>query len=173
MRVDELGNLLGRSLMKLEIDLRIALGERLDHLWQYIARLRVRRRNRQRAGLLPLELTRKVRDVFYLAQHTPRAVDDFLTGRRDGRETLALAREQLHAQLALELLELLADPRLARIEPLGGCRDVEAAVDDRDQVLELLERHYSIESGSLPGRERKSRFLGRVGGVAPSHITIG
>src|SRR5690606_29784141 len=68
-------------------------------------------------------------------------------------EALALAGEELHAELGLELLQLLADARLARIQPFRGSGDVQPAVDDADQILELLQR----QRDSLGEKSRASR----------------
>ena len=127
--------------MQLEIDARIALAERADHLGQHVSRLGVRRGDRQRTVELGGEVAREARDVADLAQDLARACDYLAARGRDGGEALALAREQLHAELRLELLELLADAGLARIEPLGGGRDVEPAVRNAYEILELFERH--------------------------------
>src|SRR5690606_6875453 len=141
VRADELGDLLRRALVQLQVDARIALAERAHDLGQHVARLRVRRRDRQRAVELGREIAREALNVADLAQDLARAGDDLAAGRRDRGQALALAREQLDAELGLELLQLLADARLAGIQALGGRRDVEAAVDDSDQVFELLQRH--------------------------------
>src|SRR6185503_4051803 len=93
--------------------------------------------------------------------------DDLASGRRDRRQTLALAREELHSELGLELLQLLADPRLAREQTVGRRRDVQAAVGDTHEVLELLECH-----ANEPFRtDEKAASSVRVGGLS-GHITI-
>ena len=51
----------------------------------------------------------------------------------------------LQAQFVLELPDLLADARLRREERFGGVGDVEAVVDDGDEVAELLEVHSEAE----------------------------
>ena len=127
--------------MQLEVDARVALAKRADDLGQDVARLRVRRRDRERAVELGREVAREARDVADLAQDLARARDDLAARRSDRREALALAREQLHPELGLELLELLADAGLARVQALGRGGDVEPAVGDAYEVLELLERH--------------------------------
>ena len=75
-------------------------------------------------------------------------------------EALALAREQLHAELGFELLQLLADAGLARVEPLGRRRDVQAAVRDAYEIFELFERH------AAPAGMKKAASSERVGGLA-------
>ena len=164
---DELGDLLGGALVQLEIDARIALAERADDLGQHVAGLRVRRRDRQRAVELGREIARETRDVADLAQNLARPGDDLAAGRRDRGQALALAREELHAELGLELLQLLADAGLAREQPFGGRRDVQAAVGDADEVLELLQRH----AARSPGDEKAASS--RESAATCGHITIG
>jgi len=127
--------------VQLEVHFRIAGAEGADHLREHVARLRVGRRDRQRAFLLGREIAGEARDVVRFAQNLARPRDNFAAGRGDRGQALALAREQLHAELRLELLQLLADTGLARVETLGGRGDVEPAIDDADQVLELLQSH--------------------------------
>ena len=54
-----------------------------------------------------------------------------------------LATEQLHAELPLDCLDLLAERRLLHPEPLGGPRDV-LLLGDGDKVAELPQVHASI-----------------------------
>jgi hypothetical protein len=49
--------------------------------------------------------------------------------------------EQLKAQFLLEHFQLPADPRLRGVQLLGGGRDVETILVDRDQIAELLKFH--------------------------------
>ncbi len=162
VRAHELDDLLRRSLVQLEIDARIALAERADDLGQHIARLGVSRGDRQRAVELGGEVAREARDVADLAEDLARACDHLAARGRDGGEALALAREQLHAELRLELLELLADAGLARIEPLGGGRDVEPAVRDAYEILELLERHAAPRADEKAASSERVSGLGRL-----------
>jgi len=149
VRADQLGNLFGRALMQIEIDPGINLAEGANNLGQDIAGLRVSRRDRKRAFLLGRQVAREASDVVDLTQNLPGTRDDVAAGRCDRREALALAREKLDAELGLELLQLLADPGLARIKPLGGRRDVQARVDDTDELLELFECHLLITGGAV------------------------
>src|SRR5690606_18225788 len=146
VRADELRDLLGRALVQLEVDARIALAKRSHDLRQDITRLRVRRRDRERAVELGRQVAREALNVADLAQDLARPGDDLAARRRDRGQALALACKQLNAELGLELLQLLADAGLARVEPLGGRRDVEPAVDDADQVFELLQRHLKLRA---------------------------
>ena len=67
-------------------------------LRQHVARLRVRGRDRQRAGVLAAELVGDALQVGDLAQRAPRGGDDDLAGRRQRREALALADEDRAAR---------------------------------------------------------------------------
>ena len=62
----------------------------------------------------------------------------FACGRSDPVQVLAAALEDAHPQLALQQADLLAHPRLAGIERIGGNGDVEIVVPHRDQILQLL-----------------------------------
>src|SRR5690606_35873814 len=168
VRADELGDLLGRALVQLEVDTRIALAERAHDLGQDVARLRMRRRDRKRAVELGRQVAREALDVADLAQNLARPGDDLAARRGDRREALALAREQLYAELRLELFQLFADAGLARVKPLGGRRDVEPAVDDADQVFELLQRHLKLRA---PIQDENAAPSAR-GSAARGYITI-
>jgi hypothetical protein len=70
-----------------------------------------------------------------------RARDDLAARGRDRGQALALAREELHPELGFELLQLLTDTGLARVKALGRRGDVQAAIGDSDEVLQLFQRH--------------------------------
>ena len=57
---------------------------------------------------------------------------------------LALAREDLHAQFFFEQLQLLAHTGLRGVQPFRRSRDIQAVVDDGNQVLELLQFHRAF-----------------------------
>lgn len=80
-------------------------------------------------------------------------MDHLEPGGRDGCDAPPLPQEELGAELRLQQLQLLADPGLAREQPIGGGRDVQAAVDDSNEVFELLERH-----GLITGNEDTYRL---------------
>jgi hypothetical protein len=54
---------------------------------------------------------------------------------------LPLRVKELHAEFLFQQFQLLADARLAGIQPLGGCGYVKTAVGNGDQVFELLQSH--------------------------------
>jgi hypothetical protein len=137
----QFGDLLGRALLQLQVDPRVALAELPDDVRQHVARLGVGGGQRQRPLLLPGHVAGEAADVLHFAHDPAGAADHFPAGRGDGRQALALAGEELHAKLLLQQLELLADSRLARIQAVSGGRDVEATVGNGHQVPELLESH--------------------------------
>ena len=121
--------------------LGIARRELAQDLGQHVARLRVRGRDRQRADVLAAELVGDALQVVDLPHRAARGGDhDFARGRQRC-QTLALAHEDREAELVLELADLLADARLRREERFRGVGDVEAVIDDRAQVLQLLQIH--------------------------------
>jgi hypothetical protein len=120
----------------------------------------VRGRDRQRTVLLGGEIAGEAADVLHFAQDLAGARDHFAARRRDRGEALALARKQLHAELGFELLELLGNARLAGIQPLGSRRDVQATVDDSNQILQLFQRQTEP-----PGENQKAASSFRVGGL--------
>ena len=87
------------------------------------------------------EISCNVRD---LAQRPARRRDDDFARRRQRGEPLALAHEHRQPELVLELADLLADAGLRREQRFGRVGHVEAVVDDRAHVLELLQVHRVI-----------------------------
>ena len=88
--------------------------------------------------------SRDALQVVDLAQRAARGGDDVVAGGRQRREALALAHEHAQPELVLELADLLADAGLRRVQRLGGVGHVEAVVDDRAEVFQLLEVHSGI-----------------------------
>ena len=122
----------------------IARRELAQDLGQHVARLRVRGGDRQRAGVLAAKLVGHALEIGDFAQRAPRGGDHDLAGGRERREPLALAHENRHTELVLELTDLLADAGLRRKQRFGGVGHVEAVIDDGAQIFELLEVHGVI-----------------------------
>src|SRR5690606_515459 len=99
---------------------------------------RMRRTPVPRCPLLLAQAVRQAAYRFHFPHDRARPLDDEIAGRRDPVEALALTGEQLNPELLFQELELLADARLRGVEAIGGGRDVEAVVDDRQQVFQLL-----------------------------------
>src|SRR5690242_13149887 len=73
---------------------------------------------------------------------------------RPGELDLSLrALEQLHAQFALELTNLLAQGRLADVQAFGGPSEMQR-VSDGDHVPEMAELHRLSYRKRLNGDER-------------------
>ena len=128
------GDLLGRALVQVQLDVRIALAELADHRRQHIARLRVRRADGQRAAAVALLLVGQALDALDFLEDLLGPLDDPLAGRGDPRQGAALAQEDRKAELVLELFELLADAGLRGMQPFRRRGDVEVVLDDRGEV---------------------------------------
>ena len=129
------------ALVQHQPHLGIARGEGLEHGRQHVAGLRVGGGDRELAFVLAAELLGDALQVGHLGERAARGRDDDLAGRGEPREPLAGAHEHLHAELVLELADLLADARLRRVERFRRLGDVEAVVDDGDEVAQLLQVH--------------------------------
>ena len=57
-----------------------------------------------------------------------------LAGLGDVHHALAVAHQDLHAQLVLELADLLADPGLGGMQGFGGLGQVQPALGDLAEV---------------------------------------
>ncbi len=139
-----LGDLQRVALVQDDLDLRVARREFAQHLRQHVARLRVRGRDRQRAGVLAAEFVGDALQVGDFAQRAARGGDHDLAGRRERRQALALAHEDRQAELVLELPDLLADAGLRREQRFRRHGYVEPVVDHRAEIFDLLEVHGVI-----------------------------
>jgi len=74
-------------------------------------------------------------------QCTARGSDDDFAALGQGGETLALADEDRHAELFLELPDLLADAGLRGKQRIGGHGDIQTVIDDGAQITDLLQVH--------------------------------
>ena len=85
-----------------------------------------------------------VRDVAN-ARHFPKnladLVEDDLPGRRDTRQALAVAREDVDTEFLFEQSDLFADSWLRGEKLRCGRRDVQIVVGDLPDVAKLLEFH--------------------------------
>ena len=130
--------------MQLELDLRIALHEAADHVGQHVARLGVGGGDRQAADRLVGELVAHLLQVVEVAQH---ALGDRQHGPPrlgDRHQALAVAGEDLDAELGLELADLLGHPGLRGKQRIGRFRDIEAATGDFMHVTQLLQVHGDL-----------------------------
>jgi hypothetical protein len=141
--------------LQVDDDCRIAAFQRGNRRRQNEARLRVRRRDRQLAFLVATDVRRDRVHVARLGEDDARAPDHLVAGRGDFVEALALAREQLESELALELFQLFGKTGLGRVDAFGGERDVESGVGNGNEVSELREGHVigpqAVGVGDLRG----------------------
>ncbi|OBQ15096.1 MAG: hypothetical protein AN481_19875, partial [Aphanizomenon flos-aquae LD13] len=82
------------------------------------------------AGGLVMELGRDLLQVARFEQDALGDLDDLLARFGDADEALARAHEDLHAQLILELEDLLAHAGLRREQHLRGLRQIEVVAGD-------------------------------------------
>ena len=137
----EVGDLLGRALVQVQLHFGVLGAKLLDDARQDIPRLGVSRRDRHGAALLVLDVRRQSPDVFDLLDHPDRVINDVLARRGDSLEVPPFPLEYLKAKLVLEQLDLLADTGLRRMQHPRGRGDVESLLHDRNEVPELMKLH--------------------------------
>src|SRR5574337_1152802 len=130
--------------LQVHADLRIAGVERRDRGGQGEAGLGVGGRDAQFTAGFVAQVRGDRADVGGLGQDDSRAFDHLFAGMGDRVEALALAHEQLEAQLVLQLPELLAEAGL-------GCMDALSA-EGNDLWIEMQESKVIV-----PGDPEKSR----------------
>jgi hypothetical protein len=105
----------------------VALLERGDRPRQRVARLRVRGGDRQGALLLVGEFLSGALQVAGFGEDALGDREHGLARLGDRGDALAVAHENLHAELVLEALDLLGDAGLGGMQGLGGGRDAQTA----------------------------------------------
>ena len=98
--------------MQMQLDLGVLLAELANDGRQDIARLRMRRADRERAAPVPLLFLGEPLDALDLFQNLQGPIDDAFSRWRDLRQSAALAQEDRESELVFELLQLLADSGL-------------------------------------------------------------
>ena len=159
---------IGIALVQLDLHARKARREIAHDRRQHVARLRVRGRDGERAFVLVPELGADALDVLDLPQRAARGGDHGFAGRRDRREALAGANEDADPELVLELAHLLAHAGLRREQRCGGVRHVEAVVDDRAEIAQLLEVQGSYSAWVRIEIDRNYRAAPRSASANPS-----
>ena len=137
--------------LQVHADLRVALAQRADRGGQGEARLGVGGGDAQLAARLVAQVGGDRADVGRLGDDRAGAFQHVAAGVGHRVEALALAHEQLEAQLVLKLAQLLAQAGLGGVDALGGQRDVEAGVGDGNQVAQLGQGHGG---GLVDSRDR-------------------
>jgi hypothetical protein len=120
----------------------------------------------QAPGVLAALVGGVAADVGGLGQDPARMLDHRHARRRHRFQAAPLAHEQLEAELVLQLLELLGQSRLGRVHAFGRHGDVEAGIDDGDEVAELGQGHRG-ETGNRRSQDDGPRRHG-LGPAGPA-----
>ena len=134
-------HLVGRALVQADLDFRIAPAQLRHRFGQHVARLRVGGGDRQTAGVLLAELVADALEVADLAQNDLDRFQHLLARLGDAAQALAMAREDVDAELFLELEDGLADAGLRGVQRLGGLGQVQAAPHRLLDEAELVQVH--------------------------------
>jgi hypothetical protein len=118
----------------------LTLGKRFRHR-QEVARLAVRGGDRERARVLLRELVADPLQIADLAHDHLDRLDHLAPGLGDTAQPLAVAREDVHAKLALELEDGLRDAGLRGEQGLRGLGEIEVAPDRFLDEPELVKIH--------------------------------
>ncbi|MNT73188.1 hypothetical protein D3C72_2118630 [compost metagenome] len=97
--------------------------------------------NSQRAIVLGAELLADALEVAHLAHDDLDALEHMLAGLGDALEALAVAREDVHAQLFFQFDDRLGDAWLRGVQGLGGFGQVQAAPRGLLDKAELVQIH--------------------------------
>jgi hypothetical protein len=135
------GDLRWIALVQAEFYFRVTPDELFDHRRQDVARLGVGGGDGQVAAVLRVEFLPDLPEVFRVVQHAPGDVEDGLAGLGDGDDALAVAHENIDAQLLLQLFDLFADVGLRGVQRVGGIGNLQAAPHDLIDITQLLQVH--------------------------------
>ena len=155
------GDLIGRALVQVEGDLRIALAEVLDHRRQGIARLRMGGGNGQPSRRLLGKLLTRAPEVVGIVEHALHDRDDRRADFGQRGQALAGAHEDLDAELVLELADLPADARLRGMQGPRDLGQVESLPDCFSNRAQLLEVHVPCRSGGPAWKPDPYQHCGR------------
>ena len=130
----------------LHLDLRIVLLEKMHDVRQPHRRHARKAADAQSALDLVVDVEGRLAQLFLLVYHFADVGDEPLSvvGQDD---TLLRPREQLHAELLLEVLYLHAQRRLSDETPFGRKRKA-AEIHHRKQIFQLYNRHLRIYTES-------------------------
>jgi len=121
------------------------------HLGQCIPRLRVGGGDGELALVGAGELLRQALDVAQVLQHAVGHLRHFLAGLGQPQQSLAATLEQFHAQLILQVLDVLADPGLRREQRRGHFGQIEVLLHRFTDDAQLLEVHARDVGLRRPG----------------------
>ena len=99
------------------------------------------RGDRERACRLVAEFAPDLLQVLGFLQQMLHDLDHRLAWLGQGDDALAMAHENLHAELVLELADLLGDPGLGSVELLGRLGEIQALPYGLADVTQLLKIH--------------------------------
>ncbi len=136
-----LANLRGVSLVEDQLHVGVTVLERRDRPGQRVARLGMRGGDGEGACAVVRELRAGALQVRGLGEDALGDRQHRAPGLGDRGEALAVAHEDLHPQLAFEVLDLARDPGLRGMQRFGGGRDAQVAPGDFGEVAKLLELH--------------------------------
>ena len=139
--LDRFADLRRVALLEPQPHARVALDELLDDARQHVARVGVRRRDREVALLLRVVVVVDRVQVVDVVQDPLRDLDHLAAGIGQADDAIPLALEDLEAELRLEQLDLLAHPRLRGVQRVRRGRDVIAVAVHFDDVFQLPELH--------------------------------
>jgi hypothetical protein len=103
--------------------------------------------NAEGAAVLGAVLLADALEVADLAHDQLDALEHMLAGLGDALEALAVAREDVHAQLFLQLDDGLGDAGLRGVQRLGGLGEVEVAAGGLLNEAELVQVHKRMSAG--------------------------
>jgi len=106
-----------------------------------VASLRVRGCDLEDALIPAGEPAGDLREVFGFEQQAPDDLDCLLAGFGQPQQPLAAAHKQLHAELVLEILYVLADARLRSQQRIRDFGEIEVAAGRLANDAKLLEVH--------------------------------
>ena len=135
------GDFAGAALVQHQMHIRKLRAEFGDDRQKRIARLGVGGCNIQRAAITIGELLAEFFDIFRIEQD---AVDDLrqlLAGLRQPQKPLAATHEEFDAKLVLEVLDVLRNAGLGRIERVCNFGEIEVAPERFADDAELLKIH--------------------------------
>ena len=136
-----LSNLTRRSLMNAQRNIRISLHEIRHQRRHEVARLGVRRRDRQRALHFIAVFLAQLPNTVAFTQDLAANSQNFFTRRCNVGQVLAVAGKDFNAQLVFKQANLLADAWLRGEQALSGSRDIQVVPSDFPDIAKLLKFH--------------------------------
>ncbi len=164
-RQQQLDDVVRRGLLQRQRDVRVGTPEFGDDLRQRIARLRMRGGDRQPARMAAGEFVAGLAQVLRLEQQALDDADDLAARRGQAGQPLAVALEDLHAELLLQLADLARHAGLRGVQRVGDLGQIELAAHRLADRSQLLEVHRDAPACS-PANTRMRR--GRAASSSPS-----